>query len=396
MVEKQRINSNFTCIANEVIHSNLDGITKAVLYYALSFPEDHSPNRETIMKDLHVSSDKFQNISRELQNNGYLSIVRSTCTGKTFYKYKYTQPNTKTSFTKVPNQILKNKYLESDAKALLIYGLSFAANWKFNKPSILKDNKLGEWRWRRIYKQLTQFGYLEYKPHMSVVECDYIFRSEPKLTPKSLNLQQQANDESYNQKIRQICLMVEGHDTNAPRLNRHLRTRLELLDPDIYKDIEFQICDAIIFALEMKKKYKIKQNAFQQYESYYSDLKLDMKGLYFPRSIALACDEIDIWLKTIITILFNVSDKSTSDIIQNTLLQDAAYSEKYFMLQKNNEVVTHPKEGTIYWFTSDYEDIIKARGLIASMDPFVDILTQRNFEKLLEKKNNEQTKHSFG
>lgn len=66
----------------------------------------------------------------------------------------------KESYVPIPNELAQNKNLSPEAKGLLIELLSRPKDWKITKFQLMKDNKIGERKLTRIFKELRREGYI--------------------------------------------------------------------------------------------------------------------------------------------------------------------------------------------------------------------------------------------
>jgi hypothetical protein len=72
----------------------------------------------------------------------------------------------RTKFTTIPNEFIRNKNLSLEARALLVVLLSYPDNWEFNMPW-MRANVLGtsDFITRRMLNELIAAGYIVRRPH---------------------------------------------------------------------------------------------------------------------------------------------------------------------------------------------------------------------------------------
>ena len=69
-------------------------------------------------------------------------------------------------FTMVPNDLLRDKSLSTDARFFMALLLSYQRGWRFNRTHLSDVTGWGETRWERVVAELKEAGRL-------VIEEDY-------------------------------------------------------------------------------------------------------------------------------------------------------------------------------------------------------------------------------
>lgn len=82
---------------------------------------------------------------------------------KNLSKIKRSVDTDKTNFTPISNMVIQNTNISFEARGLLVYILSLPKDWSISKEQIMKSNKIGRDKFRRMWKELESSGYIESK-----------------------------------------------------------------------------------------------------------------------------------------------------------------------------------------------------------------------------------------